>query len=306
MQLPGTEKLCVLAIDDEELNLGLIEEWLGKSRYVVLTAPNGERGLELLDANLGEVDIVLLDRMMPGMDGIEVLKRIKADERTRHIPVIMQTAAAASHQIIEGIEAGVHYYLTKPFDQHTLLSIVGSAAHIVQAFKQFNEELFNNISMLDCMESSSFVLQTLEQSRRLSIYLGKTCPNSKRGKGFTEHSFAFSEIITNAIEHGNYGITYDEKTELLKEGVDAWINEIAKRQLQYNDKRVRVSYVKTESEIVVRILDEGGGFDWERYMDIDPYRASDNHGRGIALSALIFDGLTYEQGGREAVCRIKI
>lgn len=119
--------------------------------------------------------------------------------------------------------------------------------------------------------------------------------------------YGISELIVNAIEHGNLGISYDDKTELNKQG--KWLDEIDKRlKLPENkDKRVIVNYKKEKKIITLNICDEGEGFNWEEYMEISPSRATDNHGRGIAMSKIIsFDTIEYKGKGNEVVCKVVV
>ena len=82
----------------------------------------------MLEAHPGHFSAILLDRGMPRMDGMTLLRQIKDEDRHKHIPVIMQTARDSKEEILEGLEAGAYYYLTKPFAGPTLIAIVGSAA----------------------------------------------------------------------------------------------------------------------------------------------------------------------------------
>ncbi|WP_439102962.1 adenylate/guanylate cyclase domain-containing protein [Congregibacter sp.] len=104
----------ILAVDDREENRALLARYLTRSGHFVVTAPGGAEALEML-AN-ADVDVVLLDRMMPGMDGREVLRRIKAEPKLRATPVIMISGEQDMQGIIECIEAGADDYLFKPFN----------------------------------------------------------------------------------------------------------------------------------------------------------------------------------------------
>lgn len=104
----------ILAVDDREENRALLARYLTRSGHFVVTAPGGVEALEML-AN-ADVDVVLLDRMMPGMDGREVLRRIKAEPKLRATPVIMISGEQDMQGIIECIEAGADDYLFKPFN----------------------------------------------------------------------------------------------------------------------------------------------------------------------------------------------
>ena len=115
-------KKIILTIDDEEHILDLLEYNLEKSGYDVLRADTGEKGLAILK-NM-QVDLVLLDYMLPGMDGIEVLKTIRAEKRFETLPILMLTAKGEEIDKVLGLEMGADDYLSKPFGIRELLARV--------------------------------------------------------------------------------------------------------------------------------------------------------------------------------------
>ncbi len=125
----------ILCVDDEPLNLSLLEAILTPKDYEVLQASDGAAALDIIAAT--RVDIVLLDVMMPGMDGFEVCRRIKSDERYRNIPVVMITAYAARENRISGIEAGAEDFISKPFDVAEVLARIGMLLRV----KSLNDQL---------------------------------------------------------------------------------------------------------------------------------------------------------------------
>ena len=110
----------ILAVDDEEHILELIAYNLEAGGYEVRKAETGEEALEVL--NREKVDLVLLDLMLPGIDGIEVLKQIRSDPVRRKLPVIMLTAKSDEISKVVGLELGADDYLGKPFGVHELLA----------------------------------------------------------------------------------------------------------------------------------------------------------------------------------------
>lgn len=110
---------AVLIIDDNPDIRALLREML-KNDYAVLTAENGEDGLKLATEYVP--DLIISDVMMPVMDGIEMCRRVKADMRTSHIPVLMLTACALDEQRVEGYDVGADGYLAKPFNSKVLIS----------------------------------------------------------------------------------------------------------------------------------------------------------------------------------------
>ena len=107
------KKPRILCVDDEPQNLKLLEALLSTRGYEVLKAANGQEALERI--NEQSIDIVLLDVMMPEMDGYEVCRKIKDDERQRHVPVVMITSLSSKEDRIKGIEAGAEDFISKPF-----------------------------------------------------------------------------------------------------------------------------------------------------------------------------------------------
>lgn len=118
----------ILAVDDTPQNLDLLTRRLQSQGYEVATAADGEEALTRV-AELAP-DLVLLDVMMPKLDGIETVRRLKADAAHRHIPVILVTAKSDPRDVVEGLDAGGDDYLTKPIDHAALLARVRSMLRI--------------------------------------------------------------------------------------------------------------------------------------------------------------------------------
>ncbi|MCC8467679.1 MAG: PleD family two-component system response regulator [Rickettsia endosymbiont of Eriopis connexa] len=108
----------ILVVDDIETNIKLLTAKLLKEYYTVLTANSGKEALAILKK--GKIDIILLDVMMPEMDGFEVCKTIKTDPETTHIPVVMVTALSDIDDRVKGLEAGADEFLTKPINDTAL------------------------------------------------------------------------------------------------------------------------------------------------------------------------------------------
>jgi adenylate cyclase len=126
--------VTALAVDDEPVNLRLLDAVLTPRGYRVLTAPSGAEALALLETE--DVDLVLLDIVMPGMDGHEVCRRIRATPATEFLPVVMITASG-SEQRLAALESGADDFVNKPFDKSELLARVASLARI----KRFHDTI---------------------------------------------------------------------------------------------------------------------------------------------------------------------
>ena len=122
-----TEPITILAVDDQPPNLRLLDAVLSPRGYRVITASSGEEALELLPSS--GIDLVLLDIVMPGIDGYEVCRRIRSEAATAFLPVVMITASGDQEKT-RAIEAGADDFVSKPFHQGELLARVASLARI--------------------------------------------------------------------------------------------------------------------------------------------------------------------------------
>jgi anti-sigma regulatory factor (Ser/Thr protein kinase) len=109
-----------------------------------------------------------------------------------------------------------------------------------------------------------------------------------------------SELLINAVEHGNLGISYDDKTLFNERGT--WLEEVDKRLQQEANKNkfATLEFQRGDSEIKIVVKDQGSGFDWQPYLQMSAERAMDNHGRGIAMAGMIsFSRVEYQANGSE-------
>ncbi|MCU7939284.1 MAG: response regulator [gamma proteobacterium symbiont of Bathyaustriella thionipta] len=287
-------KAAILIVDDEPFNLDIIKEYLDDENYILFTAKNGEDAWKQLKENPDKFDVVLLDRMMPKLDGMQVLKRIKAHQRLKSIPVILQTAKSSQQDIIDGMNSGAYYYLTKPFNDEMLCSIVSTAVEDKMRYNILTMELEESVRGLATLQNAYFEYQTLDEANDLAKVLANACAQPDKVV------IGISELLINAVEHGNLKICYDDKSRLIAKG--KWIDEVNSRlKLTRNkNKKVRVSF-KRESHINrILIEDEGTGFEWQNFLELDPKRAFDSHGRGIAMARISsLDEINFQGGGNK-------
>jgi class 3 adenylate cyclase/CheY-like chemotaxis protein len=147
-------KATVLVVDDQPANIRLLEAILAPRGYEVATATSGEEALETISQR--PVDLVLLDIVMPGLDGYEVCRRIRGQVDTAYLPVVMVTASGEEEKI-KALEAGADDFLTKPINQSELLARVASLARIKRyqdtikrqagELATWNEELESRVEM---------------------------------------------------------------------------------------------------------------------------------------------------------------
>jgi len=110
----------ILVVDDRPENVELLEAYLVPRGYEVVKAAGGEEALGKLLCN--QIDLILLDVMMPGMDGFEVTRRVRLDDKRRLLPIILVTALRETEDRVKGIEAGCDDFISKPVDKMELLA----------------------------------------------------------------------------------------------------------------------------------------------------------------------------------------
>ncbi|NOS77361.1 MAG: PAS domain S-box protein [Nitrospira sp.] len=147
---------------------------------------------------------------------------------------------------------------------------------------------------MQLMHHGRFELRTPDEARHLAELLAYAFPDPSRTQ------LGLTELFVNGVEHGNLNLSYAEKSALLNTGM--LDDEIARRLAlsDYAPRRVRVSLDRTETALRMSIADDGEGFDWSQYLDLDRARSIDGHGRGIAMAkAISFDKLDFRGCGNQ-------
>jgi len=141
------EKPVLLVVDDQPQNIELLEAYLVPQGYEIVKAANGEEALEKLSGN--QIDLILLDVIMPGMDGFEVTRRVRQDDKTRLLPIILVTVLWETEDRVKGIEAGCDDFLSKPVDKTELLARVRSLLKVKAGndlMSNYQEELESEVT----------------------------------------------------------------------------------------------------------------------------------------------------------------
>jgi len=287
-------KPWVLLVDDEIFNLEILEEMLDDHGYQSDTARNGREAVELLTANPEKYQAVLLDRMMPEMGGIEVTHFMKQHPQLCMTPVIMQTAKATKQDIEEGLDAGILYYLTKPFVKDDLLAIVDTAVRYFYEYQDLCSQLETDQQNLQ--PSGVIEFRLVSEARHAATALASLARDPDKVV------VGLFELFVNAIEHGNLSIGFDYKSELQKAG--RWLEEIERRQNlpENQEKAVSVDYRVQDGKVNYIIKDQGEGFRYRDFLMINVSRSLNTHGRGIAIAKVLsFDQLDYLEPGNQVV-----
>ncbi len=292
--------MTILVVEDDATERMFMQDRIRDLGHETLAVENGRLALETLESRKTGIDVVVMDRMMPILDGISAVRRIKDIPDFRSIPIVMITGASGPADMQEGIDAGVFYYLAKPVNDMILKSVLSAAAREAMQNRFLSGELLRHQSGFNLIETCKFRFRTLEEAEILAGFIAHCFPEPARVLP------GLAELLLNAIEHGTYEIGYDRKSELIES--DTLRAEIQRRETLslYQDRYVEVLITHKEDGAYAVITDQGPGFTWRRFMTIEHARSKDNHGRGIAqANALSFDRLVYNEKGNQAIAFVR-
>ncbi|MBF0140751.1 MAG: response regulator [Magnetococcales bacterium] len=288
----------VLIIDDSPISILPLADFLSKS-YNVFLMTSGIDALEFLKST--KVDIIILDVVMPDMDGYETCVKMKENQDLDHIPIIFITVRASPDDVVRGLQCGANYYLEKPYNKDIVLAVIKSAINRSLLRKRLLKNVKDTVGTFGLINEGCFSFRTLDEAHHLAVLLASACPDPGN------QALGLKELFVNAVEHGNLGITYGEKTALLRRNL--WRIEVKKR-LDLPENKNKLSSVRLErkeDEIVFIITDQGSGFDWRPFEYLDAQRAFHTHGRGIAMAkALYFDEIVYRGCGNEVMAIVHL
>lgn len=290
---------AVMVVDDDRLSRFAITGAVEDLGYTVTACDGGARALEmLLGAGGGAFDVVLLDRVMPAPDGVDVARRMKQDARLRDVPIIMITGSDSPDEMREALELGIFYYLTKPVEQATLASLLASAARQRQELRRLRGG-GDDTGGFDVMQAGRFQVRTLRDAAAVAGFVANLFPNPERSVQ------GIWGLLSNAVEHGLCGIGFERKGQMLRTGdYAAQVDRLC--ALQDDGRHVEASVLRRPADLVLSIRDPGAGFDWRMFIDANVTGSSASHGRGIALARTIaFDQLRYDETGNHVVASVR-
>lgn len=199
----GTPLRTVLVADDMEANRAVIGRRLDKLDYIVTCVESGPAAL--LKLKQSAFDVLLLDYMMPHMNGIEVLRELRADAATRELPVIMVTARAESEAIVEALAAGADDYVTKPIDFdvlkariETLLSKRSDAAHLKRANAALDERITMRSMVLADLECE--LKDEIRRRHELEKKLATAAPEPQAPPPTSSHDEGMAALLSDVAE----------------------------------------------------------------------------------------------------------
>ena len=253
----------ILAVDDTPANLHLLSEVLSKQGYKVRITPNGKLAIQSILAN--PPDLILLDIMMPDMNGYEVCKILKADERTRDIPIIFISALSETFDIVKTFKVGGVDYISKPFHVEEVLARVENQLRLRSQARQLAEQ---NARLYQEIEQRQQVEEALRQSqareREKAIQLELTLKELKRTQAqliITAKMSSLGRILAGVAQEINHPVALildkikpaTDYLRSLKQSVEYYQNNYPNLAKEIQDA---IEYYKWESVIK----------DWEKLM----------------------------------------
>lgn len=296
----------VLVITDDRAARMLLTRTVMAMGHSASAAGSGGEAIAMLHEAARTLDAIVLDYDLADVSSLALVARIKGDPALASVPIIMLTGSEAQQapqqalqQTQRAVEAGVFYSLPREGSAGLLGSVLASALNERAQRRALMAELSRRDNAGRHIRTCTLSLRNLTEAQDIACFLATCFPQPDRVVT------GLIELLVNAIEHGNLDIGFEEKGRLLATG--RWIAEIEHRlsQPEHAYKTVDVIYQHKADGWYVQISDKGAGFSWKKYWHIDPARAGDGHGRGIARARLTsFDKLAYNEAGNQVTAMV--
>jgi YesN/AraC family two-component response regulator len=287
----------ILVIDDEHPVRDIMKTALTGKGFEVFEASNGKNGISEFEER--DPEIIITDVNMPEMTGIELTKQIK--DLNPEADVIIMTGYGTEELVIEALRSGASNYIKKPIQFNELFNILDNIILKKENMKRFvvsKDVVLHEKKHLVLGNDMLKVWGTVNQ-------IVFNLPPTLHDKTVEGIKLGLYEMLVNAIEHGNLGITYDEKKEALEAGNYSTLFEKRLKEAIAKGKVVGIESTYSGDELVVIIRDQGPGFDYRNLPSLtEPDALLSAHGRGILLASLYFDTISYEDPGN-AVTLVK-
>jgi CheY-like chemotaxis protein len=273
---------------------------LEQSGYIIEICHSQDDILQKLLNNPDAYYVLLLEYDHPNID-TSLLMQIRSIEFLSALPVIALSPNPTNLEIEFSLKLGAQCHLCRTLEKTIFLSVMKA----VVAEHGRRQSLHNisppAIKAAELLKEAKFRFRTLPEANLLASFLAQSCPNPRLA------ALGIAEILINAVEHGNLAIDYAEKSKL--QGQNDWLEEVDRRlnSSENSEKHVDVTLLRTDSEIKIIVRDQGAGFDWKKFQDLDPRHCLESHGRGIVMArSLAFERLEYSEQGNEVCCMVAL
>jgi sigma-B regulation protein RsbU (phosphoserine phosphatase) len=286
---------AVLVVDDEESLRALLTRLLEREGFRPFSASDGEQAIKLFREESPLV--VVSDIRMPKMDGLTMLTEIRKIDRAA--AVILMTGQGNEEILLSALRGGATNFFKKPFNNRELIDEI---RRIVSFRREAERSSF--FSPYATGETKSFELPVGNASyypivNQLSLQL----PILAVPEEILNLKIGIEEMITNAIEHGSLGISFDEKSQAIKEGRLTELVSARTEEARRAGRRIFITSRLSPELFEVTVRDEGRGFDWRSLPAVVPENLLAYNGRGIFLTKIYFDDVEYNEAGNQVTLR---
>jgi CheY-like chemotaxis protein/anti-sigma regulatory factor (Ser/Thr protein kinase) len=285
----------VLVVDDQEALRSLLARLLEREGFDPIQAEDGAQAVEMYKSESPLV--VVSDIMMPKMDGLMLLNEIRRIDR--NATVILMTGQGNEDVLLKALRGGATNFFKKPFNVRELIDEIRKVVEF--RLEAARSSLF---SPLLVEEMKHFVMPRADSPffpiiNQITLQLPCLLPQ----EDILNLKIGIEEIITNAIEHGNLGISYDEKSKAIQEGRLAELIADKGRESDAAGRAVHITSRLSPEMFEIAIRDDGHGFDWRSLPAVEPENLLAFNGRGIFLTKIYFDEVIYNDIGTEVTLR---
>ncbi|MDH5753432.1 MAG: response regulator [Deltaproteobacteria bacterium] len=294
--------ICILFVDDEEdIRISFRDRF--EDQFEVILACDGQDALEKLKQE-NKIDVVVTDIRMPNMDGLEMIRL--AREVDPDMGFIVVSGHGDTDDVITALRLGARNFIRKPYSFAELeenISLEAGRYKIIREERTRREREQATEQFLVSVDSMEFRLPTrLEWITPVSFRLVQMleavglCDEHNR----FNIALALIEIITNAVEHGNMGLTSEEKRQLKSEGEQLYLDELTRRAEidEIKEKTVSIKASVNRERAEITVSDQGLGFDYTDLPDpTDPENLFLPSGRGILLARTFLNDVIYSGRG---------
>jgi CheY-like chemotaxis protein/anti-sigma regulatory factor (Ser/Thr protein kinase) len=285
----------VLVVDDQEALRTLLSRLLEREGFDPIQAADGEQAVEAFKTE--NPLVVVSDIMMPRKDGLSLLTEIKRIDR--NATVILMTGQGNEDVLLRALRGGASNFFKKPFNVRELIDEIRKVVEF--RIEAARSTLY---SPLLVEETKRFVLPRADSPyfpiiNQITLQLPCLLPEEE----ILNLKIGIEEMVMNALEHGNLGITFAEKSKAIDDGR---LGDLIAERGRVSDaagRTVAISSSLTRDLFEITIRDQGAGFDWRSLPTVAPENLLSFNGRGIFLTKIYFDEVLYNDSGNEVTLR---
>lgn len=285
------DKITILVADDDDLNLEILVKTVEDLGHIAIPAEDGLIAWNKILEHQENLDLIILDRMMPEINGFELDRKVRTELKNNHIPVIIQSGKCEDDVFLSSFNAGSMFYIKKPFEFVHMENFITMALNRKHISNKLLELLANNKPI----EFGNYKCNDFSSIYKLAAKIALLSDNKFAVAG------ALTEIMINALEHGNLGIG-QEKLKLLEQRT--YGQALKKAFEASSDKFIEIDVSSSQNIVNVKISDQGQGFDYKTELVFDHKKVGKLAGRGIYFAKRSLN-LEYLGNGNQVISSFK-